>query len=54
MIFGFMGKFWIDIEKNPQKNKTFQDKKMSEKKNRKNIFRDKKKPRLFFGKVNKN
>ena len=43
MIFGFLGKFWIDIEKNPHKNRTFRDEKNARKKNNENIFRDKKK-----------
>ena len=46
MIFGFLGKFRIDIEKNPSTNKTFQDQKMLSKKSgiyfsRPNNFREK-------------
>ena len=52
MIFGFLSKFRIDIEKNPHENKTIRDQKKS-RKNQKNIFRDRK---IFgekiFGKVN--
>ena len=51
MIFGFLGKFRIDIEKNPSKNKKFQDQKSLSKKS-KNIFRDQKMFEKIYEKFN--
>ena len=52
MIFGFLGNFWIDIEKNPYTNKKFQDEQISKKIetyfSRQKMFEIK-----IFGKVNK-
>ena len=53
MIFGFLVKFRIDIQKNPHKNKKIQDKKMLSK-NRDFFFETKNFPKKSFEKAMKN